>query len=69
MAVYDVDEELKLDTRFELNVKGMSRFSSPNIQGTITARAGGTASESIYMYCVLTMMSIEPQVIRFNFCQ
>ena len=37
-------EDERLDTFFELNVKGLSAFSSLNITGTITAMAGGTAS-------------------------
>ena len=45
-AVYNVSEEDILNTRFELNAKGVTNFPSVvNIQGTITAAAGGTASE------------------------
>ena len=45
-AVYTVREEERLDTRFELNVKNMTNFPGLlNIQGTINATAGGTASE------------------------
>ena len=45
-AVYTVREEEMLDTRFRLNVKNMANFPGLlNIQGTITATAGGTASE------------------------
>ena len=45
-AVYNVMEEDILNTRFELNVKGMTHFSGLlNIQGTITSLAGGSASE------------------------
>ena len=44
-AVYTVMEEDILNTRFELNVKGMTNFPSLLIQGTITSVAGGTASE------------------------
>ena len=39
-------EEEILDTRFELNAKGMTNFPGLlNIQGAITSVAGGTASE------------------------
>ena len=45
-AVYTVMEEERLDTRFQLNVKGTTNFPGlMNIQGTITSVAGGTASE------------------------
>ena len=45
-AVYTVMEDEVLNTRFELNVKGMTNFPGElNIEGTITATAGGTASE------------------------
>ena len=47
-ALYDMNEEDILDTRFELNVKGMTNFPGLlNIQGTITSLPGGTASEYI----------------------
>ena len=46
-AVYDVDEDDRLDTEFRLNVKGMTAFSGLiNIRGTITAEAAGTASKN-----------------------
>ena len=45
-TVYTVMEEYILDTRFQLNVKGMTNFPGLLfIQGTITSVAGGTASE------------------------
>ena len=45
-AVYDLNEEEILDTRVQLNVKGMTKFPALlTIQGTITSVAGGTASE------------------------
>ena len=45
-AVYTVMEEEILNTRFELNVKGITNFPGfVNIQGIITSVAGGTASE------------------------
>ena len=54
-AVYDVDEDDRLDTEFRLNVKGMTAFPSLNIRGTVTAEAAGTASETMYSLCdVLT---------------
>ena len=46
-------EEEILDTRFQLNVKGMMRFHGRlDIQGTITSAAGGTASEFITIMCI-----------------
>ena len=46
-----------LDTRFQLNVKGMTRFPGLlNIQGTITSVAGGTASEYIHVYTTLSFL-------------
>ena len=45
-AVYDVDEDDRLDTDFRLNVKGMTAFPSLIIRGTITAEAAGTASKN-----------------------
>ena len=46
--VYTVMEEEILNTRFQVNAKGMTNFPGLlNIQGTITAVAGGTASEYI----------------------
>ena len=45
-AVYTVMEEEILDTRFQLNVKGMTRFPGAlNIPGTIISVAGGDTSE------------------------
>ena len=38
-------EDERLDTSFQLNVKGMTAFSSLIITGTITAMADGTASK------------------------
>ena len=47
-------EEDILDTRFQLNVKGITHFPGLlNIQGIITSVAGGTASE----YLLLINMS------------
>ena len=46
-AVYDVDEDDRLDTDFRLNVKGMTAFPGLNIRGTITAEAAGTASKHL----------------------
>ena len=41
-----MDEEERLDTMFQLNVKGTTQFgSSLVVIGTITAEADGTASE------------------------
>ena len=45
-AVYDVDEDDRLDTEFRLNVKGMTAFPGLNISGTITTEAAGTASKN-----------------------
>ena len=43
---YDVDEDERLDTMFQLNVKGTTQFGSALVViGTITAEADGTASE------------------------
>ena len=54
-AVYDVDEDDRLDTEFRLNVKGMTAFPGLNIRGTVTAEAAGTASMTMYRVCdVLT---------------
>ena len=51
-AFYTVMEEEILDTRFELDVKGMTNFPGIlNIQGTITSVAGGTASEYYSSTC------------------
>ena len=50
-AVYDVDEDDRLDTEFRLNVKGMTAFPGLNIRGTITAEAAGTASKTMYSLC------------------
>ena len=44
-ATYDVVEGERLDTFFQLNVKGMTAFPSLIIQGTVTTVAGGTASK------------------------
>ena len=44
-ATYDVVEDERLDTLFQLNVKGMTAFPSLIIEGTITAVAGGDASK------------------------
>ena len=46
-AVYDVDEDDRLDTDFRLNVKGMTAFPGLNIRGTVTAEAAGTASKHL----------------------
>ena len=46
-AEYDVDEEERLDTIFQLNVKGTTPFGSALIvSGIVTATADGTASKS-----------------------
>ena len=52
-------EESRLDTSFQLNVKGMTRFPGRlDIQGTITAAAGGTAGEyKILFNRLLDMLS------------
>ena len=45
-AEYDVDEDERLDTVFQLNVKGTTQFGSALVViGTIIAEADGTASE------------------------
>ena len=45
-AVYTVMEEEILNTRFQLNVKGMTNFPGLiNFQGAITSMEGGDASE------------------------
>ena len=46
-ATYEVVEDRRLDTVFELNVKGMTAFPTLNdiIDGRITAETGGTTSE------------------------
>ena len=44
MATYDVNEDARLDTMFQLNVKGMTPLSSLIIAGTIRAAPDGTAS-------------------------
>ena len=55
-AVYVVMEGNRLDTRFQLNVKGgTTNFPGAlNIQGTITAVASGTASE----YNIIPIISL-----------
>ena len=63
-AVYTVMEEYILNTRFELNVKSMTNFPGLlNIQGTIRAAAGGTASEYYNIQCTtlsfLTIILLE----------
>ncbi|CAI8013544.1 hypothetical protein GBAR_LOCUS8570 [Geodia barretti] len=46
-AAYDVDEDQRLDTRFQLNVKGTTRFAGALVvAGVITATADGTAADS-----------------------
>ena len=42
---YDVEEDERLDTRFQLNVKGITRFAGVLVPGLITAAADGTASK------------------------
>ena len=49
-AVYDVVEEDRLFTDFDLNVKGMTAFAGVLIEGDIDAVADGTASESCDNY-------------------
>ena len=50
-AVYDVVEEDRLFTDFDLNVKGMTAFAGQLvIEGNIDAVADGTASESCDNY-------------------
>ena len=45
-ATYDVVEDERLDTVFQLNVKGETTFSDGLVvSGIITTVAGGTASE------------------------
>ena len=47
---YDVGENERLDTMFQLNVKGITQFGSGLVViGTITAAADGTASKH-YLY-------------------
>ena len=45
-ATYDVNEDARLDTMFQLNVKGMTSLSTLTVTGTITAATDpdGTAS-------------------------
>ena len=46
-AEYDVDEDERLDTVFQLNVKGTTSFGSALIiTGVVTTTADGTASKS-----------------------
>ena len=47
-AEYSVNENSRLDTRFQLNVKGMTQFSGLVVSGNITASAGGTASKNLF---------------------
>ena len=43
---YDVEEDGRLDTRFQLNVKGTTTFAGALVvTGLITAAADGTASK------------------------
>ena len=44
-AEYNVDEDERLDTMFQLNVKGTTQFGSALVvNGEVTATAAGTAS-------------------------
>ena len=43
---YDVEEGERLDTGFELNVKGMTNFPNLNLLGSITTEPGPNTSES-----------------------
>ena len=45
-AEYDVDEEERLDTMFQLNVKGTTPFGALIVMGVVTTTADGTASKS-----------------------
>ena len=45
-AEYDVDEDERLDTVFQLNVKGTTPFDALIVTGVVTATADGTASKS-----------------------
>ena len=49
-TVYDVVEEDRLFTDFDLNVKGMTAFAGVLIEGNIDAVAVGTASGSCDNY-------------------
>ena len=43
---YDVEEDERLDTRFQLNVKGITQFGGALVvPGLITAAVDGTASK------------------------
>ena len=45
-AEYDVDEDERLDTVFQLNVKGTTQFGSNLfVHGVVTTTADGTASK------------------------
>ena len=51
---YSVQEDDRLDTSFQLNVKGRSQFSSILvISGTITAEAQGTASKKVISFLLV----------------
>ena len=61
-AVYDLEE--RLDTRFELNVKGRTNFPGAlTIQGVITAMPGGTASE-FFIGCIIYVYFKTIQICR-----
>ena len=64
-AVYDVDEDARLDTEFRLNVKGTTAFPGLNIRGIITAEAAGTASKSICTDCVVSSLEYIPPCSKF----
>ena len=52
-AEYSITEDGRLDTVFQLNVKGTTQFSNLVMAGTITAEAVGTASNGYFVLLIL----------------
>ena len=50
---YSVTEDDRLDTVFQVNVKGTTQFSTLAMTGTITAQAAGTASNGYFVLLIL----------------
>ena len=57
-AVYDVDEDDRLNTEFALNVVGTTQLPSLVISGTVTAHTDGTAGKWHHLYTAGVISSI-----------
>ena len=66
-GTYDVVEGESLDTIFQLNVKGETRFSSVIVSGTISAVAGDSTSKFNYNHRLIasevTLHSVECSIL------